>query len=167
MKTLILMRHAEADSEADVASDRKKPLSSGGKEEAQTMGVYFKNHKYVPQQVLCSDATRTRQTLEVLLPSLGEPDVLYKPKLYLASVGELFQQIHAVDDELDTLLVLAHNPGVQHAAAMLAGYGSADRLRRLHLMFPTASAAILTIGRDRWIDFEPGLATLKAFVQPK
>ncbi|SDB98754.1 phosphohistidine phosphatase [Raineyella antarctica] len=125
---LYLMRHGEAAAHS-VASDKERPLSDFGQRQAAAAGALLADAGI--QVVMSSSAERCRQTVAGLaLP--GEPREEYQDALYLADVETLLQRIGEIEDEVDSLLVVAHSPGLPMLANELsydAGHGDADAVR--------------------------------------
>ena len=65
-RTLILMRHAKSDWGHAGLADHDRPLNARGTRDAPRMGAWLRGKGHLPDEVLCSTATRTRQTLEGL-----------------------------------------------------------------------------------------------------
>ena len=61
-RTLLLLRHAKSDYPAGVA-DHERPLAPRGKREAALAGDWLRANVPAVDAVLCSTATRTRETL--------------------------------------------------------------------------------------------------------
>ena len=87
-----------------------------------------------PQLVLCSTATRARRTLELVLPSLdttgssdGEPVVSFDAGLYHASADALLECVRELDMDVDDVLIVGHNPGLQDLALRLSAPAPARR----------------------------------------
>jgi phosphohistidine phosphatase len=117
-----------------------------------------------PELVLCSSATRTRETLELLWPAVGGSTVMLEEELYAASVDELLARIRRVPDAVASVLLIGHNPGLHELALALASTG--DELERLEAKFPTAALATLVLEKN-WSRLTPADATLAAYVVPK
>ena len=64
MRDLILLRHAHAESAGIGQDDIDRPLSRQGLAEAEAAGKWLKAHNLLPDRILCSNARRTRETLE-------------------------------------------------------------------------------------------------------
>ena len=160
LRRLTLVRHAKA-VEEEAAGDHARGLSPRGREDALALGAWLKN-ELTPQTVLCSTATRTRETLGLIAEGMGVnlPTIL-RDKLYLASAGELLAQIQATDDAIADLMVVAHNPGLHGLLALLVGdYVNESDADRVIMKFPTASAAILTVTLEHWKELRPQTAKL-------
>src|SRR4029079_744372 len=85
---LILLRHAKSDW-PDVP-DRDRPLAKRGRRDAPKIGRWLREHGYLPDTVICSDARRTRQTWDRVARELGgSPSVTFEPRAYAASATTL------------------------------------------------------------------------------
>jgi phosphohistidine phosphatase len=154
----MLVRHAKA-VEEDVAGDHARALSERGRADALNLSTWIDTHASWPDMVLCSTATRTRETLA----GLGVPLVTaFSDKLYLASAGDLLAQIHACDDGIRTLMVIAHNPGLHGLLALLVGeYANDADADKVMLKFPTSACAVLTFEAENWAQLAPQGAMLQ------
>ena len=116
-RTLVIMRHAKADRPEAVA-DIDRPLTTRGRADAKAAGVWLALHRIAPQLVLCSPSTRTRSTWhEVAIgfsdgPIAAYPNVRYETDLYYAGVNAALSLIRAVSTDVDTVLLIGHNPTV-------------------------------------------------------
>ncbi len=125
---LYLMRHGEAEARS-TAGDKDRPLSTFGHQQAARAGGLLADAGL--QVVMSSSALRCRETaLGLRLP--GEPRYEFQDALYLADVETLLQRIGEIEDDVDSLLVIAHSPGLPSLATELsydAGHGEADAVR--------------------------------------
>lgn len=129
------------------------------------MARYLEDAGVRPDLVLCSPSARTRQTLERIARGLPEATpVLVEDELYAASAPALIERLRALPDGLETVLVIAHNPGLQDLARLLAGRGTA--LARLDEKFPTGALATLDFDGP-WADLRPGACELAELVFPR
>lgn len=160
-KHLALLRHAKSSWEDASLDDHDRPLAPRGRRAAARIGEYMRQNRIRPDLVLCSSATRTRQTLE-LLDLAGTPDVLIEDELYGAPAARLIDRLRQVDDLIGSVLLIAHNPGVQDAATGLAA-DPAD----IGDAYPTAALANFRVSIPSWGDLRLGIADVTAFVVPK
>lgn len=163
MRTLVLMRHAKSDYPEGVA-DHQRPLAARGIREAGLAGDWLRAHTPAIDAVLCSSATRTRQTLE--RTAVAAP-ASFLDRLYGASPGEVIDEINKVSDEVDTLLVVGHEPTMSHLALGLAGPGS-DRgaAEQIDRKYPTSAIAVLRVPGS-WADLGLSGAELSSFHVPR
>ena len=74
------------------------------------------------------------------------------------------QRLRAVEDDVESLMLIGHRPGVEQLALSLAGSG--QNLAGLRRKYPTGALATLEFS-GRWDDLQPGRAELTDFVPPK
>ena len=84
------------------------------------MAAWLGEHGVRPQLVLCSTAVRARQTLERVLPALGDPEVVYEDGLYHVPADLLLERLRALPDRVGQAMLVGHNPGLQELALELA-----------------------------------------------
>jgi phosphohistidine phosphatase len=121
LKRLTLVRHANAEQEADVR-DFERPLSKKGQGEASEMARRFHERGLIPDLILASAAVRTRETAETFAKVLGVPARLLQAEdsLYLAEGDHIITMIRGVGPRVAHLMVIGHNPGISAAAISLA-----------------------------------------------
>ncbi len=118
-----------------------------------------------PGLVLCSSSVRTRQTLERIARGLPDcPRVEIEDGLYAASARALLERLRQVPAENESVLVIAHNPGLHDLARLLAGRGAS--LARLDESFPTGALATLAF-EGAWAELRAGACELVELVFPR
>jgi len=168
LKRLYLLRHAKSDWADPALDDFDRPLNGRGLKSASAIGRYMRREGLIPALVLCSPSRRTRQTWELLVEGLkGEPAVQYADDLYLAEPARLLKQIGQAPEDLPSLLVIAHNPGLQALAHRLAGGGDKAGLRRIATKYPTGALAVLDCDVAAWDQLAAGLCVLERLVAPR
>jgi len=170
MKELLLLRHAKSSWDDRLARDFDRPLNARGRAAAPMMGDYLAARGRAPDLVLCSSAARARETFALVAGRLRPtPPAIYKDGLYLASPERMLEIIRAAPAGDDRLLVVAHNPGLEELAFILAdpARGDASSLKRLRLKYPTAGLAHFACDWSDWREISPGAGALKAFVTPR
>ena len=169
MKTLLLMRHAKSALGEPGLSDRDRPLNRRGEQAAQLMAGHLLAQAPLPDLILCSTATRTRQTLAALVARLSPPapPIALEHGLYLASEDVLLKRLRELPATVGTVLMIGHNDGMWQAAEALAGNGKATLLAALREKFPTGALATLQVDIERWAELRAGAATLVAFACPR
>jgi phosphohistidine phosphatase len=165
MKCLYLLRHAKSSWKDRGLDDHERPLARRGRRAAKVVVRYVGERGIEPELVLCSTARRACETLERIQPALGTPAVQIEPGLYQASARALLERLRSVSDEVGSVMLIGHNPGVQELALDLAR--PAPGTRRLELKYPTAGLATLTFRGPAWRTLEPGSAELVDFLAPR
>lgn len=158
MRELILLRHAHAEPAAPGQPDLDRPLSADGHAEAEAAARWLQARGLVPDRVLCSPARRTRETLESVLASLGYVDQRLEAGIYEATPGTLAGLVDA-HREIERLLLVGHNPGLERLVALLHSGQSGD-----YRGMPPSAIAVLELPAEAAI--EPGIARLSAFWWP-
>ncbi|RAU94485.1 SixA phosphatase family protein [Mycolicibacter senuensis] len=163
-RTLILLRHAKSDYPPGVA-DHDRPLAKRGIREAGLAGDWLRANAPTIDRVLCSTATRTRNTLE----RTGiDAAVSYLDELYDAMPGTVIAAINTVGHDVGTLLVIGHEPTMSSVALGLAGAAGTDAAvaQQISEKFPTSGIAVLRVSGG-WADVEPGSGALVGFHVPR
>lgn len=163
MRTLVLMRHAKSDY-PDGVPDHERPLAPRGEREATLAGEWLRSNVPSIDAVLCSSATRTRQTLAY---TGVQARIAFLDELYGAAPGTMIGAINEIRDSVQTLLVIGHEPTVSHVALGLAGAGSdPDVAEHVAMKFPTSGIAVLTVPGS-WAELGLEGAKLTTFHVPR
>jgi phosphohistidine phosphatase len=166
-KTLWLLRHAKAMPGGEGLDDFARPLDSRGRKAAMAIGRDLARRGASADLVLCSPSVRTRETLELVSAALDHALATeFERALYLASEEELLDCLAEVDDDIASVMLVGHNPGIAELAMQLARRGDRDALEALHRKFPTGALAELRPARSHWSDLHRGCELLR-FVTPK
>jgi len=113
-RTLILMRHAAAGS---APRDHDRPLTPDGVRVATDAGRWIRGNLAPVDFVLCSSATRTRQTLSSTgLATATAADTVFSDELYGGGVDEILEQVAAAPAAARMLLVIGHAPTIPSTA---------------------------------------------------
>jgi phosphohistidine phosphatase len=163
VRTLYLLRHAKSSWDDPALGDHERPLAPRGRRDGKRVAEHLRREEIEPELVLCSSATRAQETLDLIRPALGSATVAVEDGLYGASSDELLARLRQVPDEVASVLVIGHNPGLEELALVLASTG--DELGRLEEKFPTAALATLALSQA-WAPLAAGDATLAAYVVP-
>jgi phosphohistidine phosphatase len=152
-RTLILLRHGKS-AYPDGVPDHDRPLADRGRREAAFAGEHIRTVVDRFDRVLCSTATRTRQTLEATGLAAGRVD--FREEIYAAEPDEILDLIRIVPVGVTSLLVVGHSPGLPDLADELAGPGSDPvALAALDRKFPTSAFAVITASGP-WSDLPDG-----------
>ena len=163
-RTLVLLRHAKS-AYPDGVADHDRPLAPRGQREAGLAGDWLRSHLPAIDAVLCSTATRTRETLA--RTGIDAP-VRYVGRLYDATAGTVIDEINGVSGDVAILLVVGHEPTMTELALGLAGPEAVntDAAERISAKFPTSAMAVLRLNGS-WTDLELGSAQLADFHVPR
>ena len=113
MKSLMVLRHAEAAPEGPNLPDPRRPLTARGRGQAQALGRWLATRGMVPDRILSSSAVRARETTEVVSAAADwQVAVCEVADLYTATTEFLLAEVNRQADKVQCLLVVAHAPGV-------------------------------------------------------
>ncbi len=163
MKRLILTRHAKSSWDDPLMPDHDRPLNERGKAAAADMGQWLASRGYVPGEVLCSDALRTRKTWSGIAPALpGTPVLELKPALYHAGPDVMLAVLrHAT---ADTVMMIGHNPGIaEFAAKLVARPPQNPEFAR----YPTGATLVADFAIDSWEQLGWGSGVADDFIIPR
>lgn len=159
MKRLILMRHAKSDWSAS-GDDHTRPLNRRGEASAPAIGQWLRIQGWLPDEVLCSTATRTRQTLTLL--GLPEVPTRFERALYLAEVNDIIAVLQAATAE--TVLILGHNYGIADCAHALVRH-SPEHPRFAD--YPTCATSLISFDIADWSNVTRGTGQCEQFAIPR
>ena len=166
MPTLYLMRHAKSDWHSTSQTDFDRPLNNRGSEDALRMGQWLATQNLKPQVLLASPAQRARQTVlavaEVL--DIKDDEVKFVPELYLAGQSTLVNILRAVTDSTESVLLIAHNPGLDELVRWLDI--ESPPLSESGKLMTTAAVARFKLP-DSWAKLNPGEAKLQQLQRPR
>ena len=175
-RVLWVLRHAKTVADPPPGgTDHERTLAPRGRRDADALGRRLATDRLgmdpgdvpLPELVLCSTATRTRQTVELVLagsavapsanppahpPSspLSGPLVDFRRAIYYASPDQVLAEMRTVPDDVRSVMVVGHNPT---AHALAAGLGTDDdRLALEERGFPTCAVAVFRLPDGRWSD---------------
>lgn len=113
IKTLYLMRHAKSSWEDFNLSDHDRPILPIGEKRTKKMADYMLKNKIQPEKFISSTANRAMQTAGIIADTLGyeKSKIEQLKKLYHAYPSDIYDEIFAVDNKINSLIVFGHNPG--------------------------------------------------------
>lgn len=133
---LYLMRHAEAATTGTDWRDISRELTPKGRTQAREVGELLAGQRV--ELVLSSPAARARQTTELL--GLRVP-IRYVDRLYNAGSRALLAELSGVPDQVRTVLIVGHAPGIPALAENLADrlHSSPEALALIRYNYPPAT----------------------------
>jgi phosphohistidine phosphatase len=145
-RLLVLLRHAKSSWEDPDLDDHDRPLAERGRRDAAAAGKVLAERRIRPDLVLCSTSERTRQTwrrAERAGARAGE--VRFEDQVYEASSVELLRLVRSVPDEVRTLMLVGHAPGLPDLAERLSVDSTSEAARRMRLKYPTSGLAVFAV----------------------
>ena len=166
MPMLYLMRHAKSDWHSAATSDFDRPLNQRGAKDATRMGQWFQQQTVIPGLILSSPAERAKQTALAVVDELEmNPEQIQLNKdLYLADRPTLLKILHSVPDTSDSVLLVAHNPGLDELVEWLAP--EPTPLSASGKLMTTAAVAVFEVP-EPWAKLKRNTASLRHLLRPK
>jgi phosphohistidine phosphatase len=142
MKTLLLMRHAKSSWANDGQVDWERPLNERGQRDAPRMGQWLRQQCLAPDVVISSTARRAVDTAAAVIDASGYGgEWLREGSLYAAEAEAFFEVLRGVPETCGTVLVIAHNPGIEEVIEALTGEAET---------MPTAALAQISLPIENW-----------------
>jgi phosphohistidine phosphatase len=162
-RRLILTRHAKSAWDDPAVDDHERTLNPRGRRAALELGEWLHSRGYEPDEVLCSTATRTRETWATVAAAPLEvtPKVSYLDALYHASPDVMLKYLSRATG--DCIMLIGHNPGIAEFAARLCARPPVDpRFQR----YPTGATLVVDFQIDSWSDVRTGSGSTLDFFVP-
>lgn len=142
MKTLLLLRHAKSSWKDDGLDDHDRPLNKRGKRDAPKMGQLIREKRLVPEMIVSSSARRARKTAAKVHEACGcRRAIELSDALYMAEPGAYLSVLRSLDREYRRVLVVGHNPGLEHLVKLLTERDEA---------LPTAALVVIELSIKSW-----------------
>lgn len=155
-RRLLLLRHAKAVAIAGPASeagDHARDLSDRGRQDASRLGDMLRSQGLQPDLALVSSALRTRSTWDLLAPFVEPvPALVISNRIYLAEAEDLLFLLRETAEEIGSVMLVGHNPGLHELALHLARAGGDTT--GLDSGMPTCALAQFDV-IGRWSDLKP------------
>lgn len=121
MKQLLIVRHAKSSWDFKVLSDFDRELNERGHKDAPVMAKRLLDKKISIGAFVSSTAVRALTTATYFAATYQQTQdtILQFDELYNASANTIFDVIAKTSDELQSIAVFTHNPGVTDFANML------------------------------------------------
>jgi phosphohistidine phosphatase SixA len=163
MQTVLILRHAKAETWSPVKEDFPRKLTPAGIEHANAIAGWICKNLELPQSILCSPSQRTRETLAPLLSRQPSLDAVthFLPQIYHATLNTLETLLDSAFAEADRVLLVGHNPGLEillGAVTHPRHQGEFDRL-------PTGTLAV--VGWESGWTSGHARGTLQHFIRGK
>lgn len=156
MKTLYLLRHADAAYTFN-ETDKNRALTPKGQDDAVRLGQNMHARGDVPAVILCSSATRTRQTLAAVGQAVDITHAQIIDYLYNAPAGDLLSTIQGAPNGKDSVMIVAHNPGIHELAVRLLRPICAEKLG---FSYPPCTLSVIECDIESWADIQFGVNVL-------
>ena len=160
MKDIYILRHAKSSWDNSNLSDFERPLAERGISDAKKMSKFLKDMNIKIDKVLCSNAIRAKETFDLTADGFNfEIDkATYLDKLYFGDTTTIIQDLKEMDESLNNILIVGHNPTLHYLVEILTN----ESINR----FTTCNLA--TISHDgEWVSLNSQQCSLKSLIRPK
>ena len=160
MKEIYVLRHAKSSWDNSNLSDFERPLADRGISDAKKMSKFLKDMNLKIDKVLCSNAIRAKETFDLTADGFNfEIDkATYLDKLYFGDTTTIIQDLKELDESLNNILIVGHNPTLHYLVEILTN----EPINR----FTTCNLA--TISHDgEWVSLNSQQCSLKSLIRPK
>ena len=160
MKQIYVLRHAKSSWDNSNLSDFDRPLADRGISDAKKMSNFLKDMNIKIDKVLCSNAIRAKETFDLTADGFNfEIDkATYLDKLYFGDTTTIIQDLKELDESLNNILIVGHNPTLHYLVEILTN----ESINR----FTTCNLA--TISHDgEWVSLNSQQCSLKSLIRPK
>ena len=160
MKEIYVLRHAKSSWDNSNLSDFERPLANRGISDAKKMSKFLKDMNIKIDKVLCSNAIRAKETFDLTADGFNfEIDkATYLDKLYFGDTTTIIQDLKELDESLNNILIVGHNPTLHYLVEILTN----ESFNR----FTTCNLA--TIFHDgEWVSLNSQQCSLKSLIRPK
>lgn len=156
-RTLVMIRHAKSSWTNPLQSDFERPLTAKGKTDAPAMGAKLHKLGIVPDLIIASSAKRTRQTARRVAREVGydTDHIRWEEKLYHCIPSVFEELIYEADEQVKTIFIVAHNPGITEFVNSLAPDFTIANM-------PTCGVVCTHVDSDDWTSFS--IANKKVFL---
>ena len=162
MKQLLIVRHGKSSWDYEGVSDIDRPLKEKGINDAYIMAENIRKTGFIPDVFICSPAHRALYTGIIFSRILSVPftKLWIKESLYLPSSGEIIEILKTVDDGINNVAIIGHNPSLTDLASHLQDDERIDNI-------PTCGAVLLSFHITSWKQIGSQKADLEFFIYPK
>jgi len=160
MKKIILIRHAKSAWDHPWLADFERPLAERGLRDAPQMAASLKNRGITVDLICSSTAKRAKQTACLTAEVLGYPEkkIHWEKSLYHASEDHLLRFIQSQSDQIQTLVLVGHNPGLTELINTLG-----VKLDNL----PTSGQFAFSLSTTHWKELSRDTCTFDWWDSPK
>ncbi|WP_075997987.1 SixA phosphatase family protein [Salaquimonas pukyongi] len=168
---LIILRHLKTGWALPGQRDIGRQLEPRGIADAEIVAGWIGEHGLTPGHVYCSEAVRTRQTLDAITPAFEQaPGITHHPDLYSGTADDYLAVLES-HGEAETLMIVGHNPSCAALANMLldrnAALAPGSEKASIAYKYPTGAMAVFDFDIENWQDLRPGTGNLVHFLTPK
>jgi len=165
MKKLAILRHAKSSWSEPGMRDQERSLNKRGHKQLVLLSNWMTENNFAPDHVICSPATRTRQTLEGIKNSVKNAKVEIVDSLYNGLL-EYYLEAVWVQESAQSLLIIGHNPTCDDLVRYLAKPGGQAYEKLMKEHYGTATLAVFETSIANWSDLGKASCSLNHLIKP-
>jgi phosphohistidine phosphatase len=148
MKQLLIVRHAKSSWDNPGLEDFQRPLLERGKKKTRYILDYLLKQQIKPDLIISSHATRAHDTAKIIAHALFIPDenIIISKNLYHGDSESLFNQFYDINDEVNSLMLVGHNPTLTY----FSNYFLEKKIDNL----PTSGVVCIEFKTDSWAQIQ-------------
>lgn len=160
-RTIILVRHGKACSPDAFEKDIDRVLTKRGVNDGYKVARKIMKSGLIPEVLLTSPAARASHSALIFarVMKTGSHKVRLIDEMYHGAGEKMLEEISLLTDDIKTVALFAHNPGITDLAEKLTG-GAVSFL-------PTTGVAIINYKTGSWTDIYKAGPTDFDFIIPK
>ncbi len=161
MKEICLVRHAKSSWKYPALDDFERPLNKRGRKNAALMGQVIRRLRFSADLMITSPASRAAMTARTLAFEINYPleSIQYLATVYESNETDLLHFIRELDDNLQTVMLIGHNPTITGLANSLGNFPISN--------IPTCGICCLALSINSWSEIKKKTGQLKYFEYPK
>jgi len=161
MKTLYIVRHAKSSWDHPGLSDDERPLLEKGIKRTLKIARYLQDNNIRTDLMISSHAVRAFETARIIAEAIGYPEekIIISPKLYHGGTDQLYDELFALNDQINSVMLFGHNP----TFTSLANHFLEDQTDWL----PTSAVVSIGFDTERWSDLPKATPETIFVVVPK
>ena len=159
MKKLVIVRHSKSSWSDPYLLDFDRPLNKRGNRDGGLMAEFLSKRIKNVDKLLSSSSKRTRLTSEFFKNKINIKVENYTDKLYHASYNDIIDLLNQVKDDVRSLILIGHNPGLTH----LVNFFTEVNLYNL----PTTGIVVINFIIDKWKNIRDSKGNIELTKFPK
>lgn len=161
MKTLYIVRHAKSSWNYPELSDEERPLLEKGKKRTRKIIEFLREKEVKVNQIISSHAERALETARIIGHGIDYPpeNIIISRQIYHATADQLFDQFFDMSDEVESLMIVGHNPTLTNFANIFLD----DKIEWL----PTSGVVSISFDTNIWINLPAVKGETNFIVYPK
>lgn len=160
-KEIILVRHGKAADHNTYKRDIDRVLTERGVSDGYKIAERLMDEGIKPDVIITSPAARANHTAFIIsrVMKCRSDQLIITNRLYHCSADTFLDEIFALPEEINSVMMVAHNPGVTDLAYELSRGGTS--------FLPTTGVAVIQYKNTSWKDIGSAKADNFLILKPK